>query len=212
MSETEKMDVNERRKYIHKMWKRYREAEKKEKGRLLDEIESVTGLHRKTITRTINGRLSRKKRVQQRGREYGVDVDDAMRVIARCLDYPCAERLQPNLVWMSKHLKKHSELQLTQETEQKLASISVSTVKRILKRVGRSEPKLANRKPKGPRNNSLYKHYPTSKIAWDIQEVGHFEVDLVHHGGENNTGEYIYTIKMVDRKSQRLHSTHTVIS
>ena len=198
MSKTEKMDVNERRKYIHKMWKRYREAKKKEKGRLLDEIESVTGLHRKTITRTINGRLSRKKRTQQRGREYGVEVDDAIRVIARCLDYPCAERLQPNLVWMSNHLRKHSELQLTQETEQKLVSISVSTVKRILKRVGRSEPKLANRKPKRPQNTSLYKHYPTSKIAWDIQEVGHFEVDLVHHCGENSTGEYFHTLQMVD--------------
>jgi hypothetical protein len=198
MSETEKMDVNERRKYIHKMWKRYREAEKKEKSRLLDEIESVTGLHRKSITRTINGRLSRKKRIQQRGREYGVEVDDAIRVIARCLDYPCAERLQPNLVWMADHLKKHSELQPTRETEQKLASISVSTVKRILRRIGRSEPKLANRKPKRPQTTSLYKRYPTSKIAWDIQEAGHFEVDLVHHSGENAAGEYIHTLQMID--------------
>ncbi len=198
MSETDPMTVDERRKYLHKMWKRYREAGKVEKGRLLDEIERVTGLHRKSILRTIHGRLSRKRRVQQRGREYGVEVEDALRVIARCLDYPCAERLQPNLVWMAQHLRQHGELQCSRETEQKLGQISVSTVKRILRRVGRSEPKLANRKPKRPVATSLRQLYPTGKIAWNIQEVGHFEADLVHHSGESDIGEYIHTLQMVD--------------
>jgi hypothetical protein len=36
------------------------------------------------------------------------------------------------------------------------------------------------------------------KIAWDILEAGHFEVDLVHHGGETALGEYIHTLQMVD--------------
>ena len=81
MSETEAMNINERRKYIHKMWGRYRQAKKTEKGKLLDEIEAVTGMHRKTIIRLLNGRLSRKKRSRERGREYGVEVDDAVREI-----------------------------------------------------------------------------------------------------------------------------------
>lgn len=198
MSETEKMTVDERRKYIHKMWERYREANRQEKGRLLDEIEAVTGLHRKTIVRTINGQLSRKKRSRERGREYGIEVDDVIRVIARSLDYPCAERLQPNLVWMAHHLKKHAVFTFTPETEQKLASISISTLKRTLRRVGRSEPKLAHRKPKRPQTNSLLKRFPTSKIAWDIQEAGHFEVDLVHHCGETTNGEYVHSLQMID--------------
>ena len=198
MSETEPMNVNERRKYIHKMWKRNREADKKEKGRLLDEIEAVTGLHRKSILRTINGRLSRKRRWKERGREYGVEVDDAIRVIARSLDYPCAERLQPNLVWMAEHLRAHAELQVSRETLEQLARISVSALKRTLKRVGRSEPRLAYRGPKRPSNNTLRRRYPMSKIAWDIAEAGHFEVDLVHHCGEVANGEYIHTLQMVD--------------
>lgn len=198
MSETDTMDVNERRKYLHKMWKRYREGDREEKGRLLDEIEAVTGQHRKSIIRTINGRLSRKKRSKERGRAYGVEVDDAIRVIARSLDYPCAERLQPNLVWMANHLEKHACLQCTAETKQKLAQISVSTLKRILRRVGRSTPKLAERKPKSFSRNNLLRQFRTSKIAWDIQEAGHFEVDLVHHCGETANGEYIHTLQMVD--------------
>lgn len=198
MSETEKMTVDERRKYLHKMWKRYREADKQEKSRLLDEIEAVTGLHRKSILRTINGQLSRKKRTRQRGREYGVDVDDAVRVIAKSLDYPCAERLQPNLVWMAEHLQRHGSLLCTAETKQKLGRVSVSTLKRILRRVGRSVPKLAERKPSRLPTNRLLRLYPTSKIPWDIPEAGHFEVDLVHHCGEIANGEYIHSLQMID--------------
>jgi len=198
MSETEAMNVNERRKYMHKIWKRYRESDKGVKGRLLDEIEAVTGQHRKTIIRTLNGRLSRKKRSKERGREYGVGVDDTIRVIARSLDYPCAERLQPNLVWMAEHLGAHGELLVSRETLEQLGRISVSTLKRTLKRVGRSEPKLSQRGPRRPSSNSIRKQYPMSKIAWDIQEAGHFEVDLVHHCGEVANGEYIHTLQMVD--------------
>jgi hypothetical protein len=198
MSETEAMNINERRKYIHKMWGRYREANKKEKGELLDEIEAVVGMHRKAIIRLLNGRLSRKKRGCERGREYGVEVDDAVRVIARSLDYPCAERLQPNLVWMAQHLGRHEELRVGKETLEKLARISVSTLKRSLKRVGRSDPKLATQQPKRPQVSDLRKQYPMSKIAWDIAEAGHFEVDLVHHGGESAAGEYVHTLQMVD--------------
>jgi hypothetical protein len=198
MSETEAMNVNERRKYIHKIWGRYREANKKEKGRLLDEVEAVTGMHRKAIIRLLNGRLSRKKRSRERGRVYGAEVNDAVRVIARSLDYPCAERLRPNLVWMAQHLQKHGELQVGKGCVEKLERISISTLKRILKRVGRSDPKLALQKPKRPQINSLRKPYPMSKIAWNIDEVGHFEVDLVHHGGESAVGEYVHTLQMVD--------------
>jgi hypothetical protein len=198
MSEQDPMDINERRKYIHKMWGRYREAGRIEKGKLLDEMGQVTGMHRKALIRLLNGQLSRKKRTRQRGRTYGVDVDDAIRVIARSLDYPCSERLQPNLVWMADHLKAQRELVIRPETRVLLDKVSVSTLKRILKRVGRSQPKLAYRQPRRPQSNTLRKQYPMSRIAWDVEEAGCFEVDMVHHCGEIANGEYIHTLQMVD--------------
>lgn len=198
MTEKDRMNIDERRKYIHKMWGRYRKAEKAEKGKLLTEIEEVTGMHRKAIIRLLNGQLSRKRRSKERGRNYGVDVDDAIRVIARSLDYPCAERLKPNLVWMADHLKAHKELVIRPETREKVGKVSVTTLKRILKRVGRSQPKLAYRQPRRGQTNSLRKQYPMGKIAWDIGEPGSFEVDLVHHCGEYANGEYIHTLQMVD--------------
>jgi hypothetical protein len=198
MSETEAMDIDERRKYIHKMWGRYRTSKKKEKGKLLDEIEAVTGMHRKAILRLLNGRLSRKKRRRERGRVYGVEVSNAVLVIARSLDYPCAERLQPNLVWMAHHLHRHGELNVGKESLEKLARISIFTLKRIYQQRGRSEIKLAFQQPRRSPTNNLRRQYPMQKIAWDIPEAGHFEVDLVHHCGENANEEYIHTIQMVD--------------
>jgi hypothetical protein len=198
MSETEAMTIDERRKYIHKMWGRYRRGKKGERGKLLDEIEAVTGMHRKAIIRLLNGRLSRKKRRKERGREYGIEIGDSVRVIARSLDYPCAERLQPNLVWMAQHLGRYGELRIGEEALEKLGRVSVSTLKRMLKCMGRSEPKLATRRPRRPHSNSLRQLYPMSKIAWDMAEAGHFEVDLVHHCGEAACGEYIHTLQMVD--------------
>jgi hypothetical protein len=198
MSETEPMSVDERRKYIHKILGRYRKGSKKEKGRLLDEIEAVTGMHRKSVIRIMNGSLSRKKRSRERGRTYGAEVEIAVRVIALSLDYPCAERLQPNLVWMAKHLASHQELIVSEETLKKLAQIGCSTVKRILKRAGRSQPKMATQQPKRPKRKGVRKAYPMRKIPWNETEAGHFEVDLVHHCGEAATGDYVHTIQMVD--------------
>jgi len=198
MSETEPMSVDERRKYIHKMRERYRKGSKKEKGKLLDEIEAVTEMHRKSVIRILNGQLSRRKRSRERGRAYGVEVDDAIRVIALSLDYPCAERLKPNLVWMARHLASHQELLVSEETLKKLEQVSCSTLKRVLKRVGRSQPKMTTQQPKRPKRTGIHKAYPMRKIPWNEPETGHFEVDLVHHCGEAATGDYIHTIQMVD--------------
>src|SRR5690606_7343826 len=104
MAETDPMTVDERRKYLHKIRLRYWRAEgRKERSRLLDEAQAVTGLHRKSLIRLLNGELGRKRRKRERGKRYGPEVDAAIAVIARSLDYPCAERLQPNLVWMARH-------------------------------------------------------------------------------------------------------------
>ena len=36
------------------------------------------------------------------------------------------------------------------------------------------------------------------RIPWQTSEPGHFEVDLVHHSGENTLGEYGLTLQLID--------------
>jgi hypothetical protein len=59
------------------MWGRHRDVTKQGKSQMLDDMEHVTGLNRKSIIRILNGRLSRKKRTKDRGPSYGIEVKNA---------------------------------------------------------------------------------------------------------------------------------------
>jgi len=106
------MTIDERRKYLRRMQRRYRKATRQERSALLDEMEEVTDLHRKTLISLLHSDLERHPRRTQRGRAYGADVDDALRVIAQSFDYITAERLTGNLRWMAECLEAHGELTL----------------------------------------------------------------------------------------------------
>lgn len=196
MSIDDEMTVDERRKYLRKMQKRYAKADRTEKGKLLDEMKQVTGLHRKYLIELIRGNLKRKPRRRRRGRTYGPEVDDALRVIYESFDYICAERLTPNLVWMAKHLARHGELKASDLLLEKLGRVSIPTVGRILQRIRQDEPRLPRRK--APKRPKLTQSIPMKRIPWDIATPGHFEVDLVHHCGPTASGEYMCTLQMID--------------
>jgi len=196
MSVEDKMTINERRKYLHKVQKRYREADRKAKGLLLDEMEQVTELDRKYLITLLGSNLERKARQRQRGRTYGPEVDDALRVIDESFDYICPERLTPNLVWMAEHLAQHGEVEISRELLEKLGHISISTVKRILRRIRQDQPRLPRKRPR--RANKLVRDIPMRRIPWDTSTPGHFEVDLVHHSGPTTYGEYMCTLQIID--------------
>jgi len=196
MSNQEKVTINERYKYLRMMKKRYQRANKQEKGRLLAEMEEITGQHHKSLIRAMNGHLERQPRCQQRGNSYGPEVDDALRVIAESMDYICAERLTPCLVPIAQQLAKHGELQLNPQLVQALAEISVSTVRRHLQHLSQDQPKLSNKKASA--GKPLTRDIPMKRIPRQQDQPGHIEVDLVHHCGDNASGEYLHTLQLID--------------
>ena len=196
MSAEDKMNIDERYKYLRRMQKRYKKANLKEQGRLLDEMEAMTELHRKSLIRLMNGSLQRKSRRKQRGRTYGPDVDDALRVIAESLDYVCADRLTPNLAWLADHLAAHGELALSPLLLEQLNQISISTVKRRMNRLRQDEPRLPRPASRGVKR--LTQDIPMKRIPWNEPEPGHMEVDLVHHCGPRAHGEYMCSMQMID--------------
>jgi hypothetical protein len=196
MTTEEEMTINERRKYLRKMKSRYIKAKRQERSELLDEMEAITGLHRKSLVRLMHSSLERKSRSQQRSKTYGAEVSTAIRVIAGSLDYPCAERLTPNLAWMAKHLAAHDELEVSDPLLLLLEQISISTVERRLGTIRQDQPRLARRRPRPA--NSVLRGVPMGRIPWDVGVPGHFETDLVHHCGSSSSGEYVHTMQMVD--------------
>lgn len=196
MSDEDKMTIDERYKYLRQMKKRYDKADKGGRKRLLDEMESVTGMHRKALIRRMAEGTVRKRRERQRGKVYGADVDEVIRLVSESMDYMCAERLTPNLLSMAQHLARHGELALTEEVAKALGCISVSSVRRRQMRLQRDERRLPRRRLE--RGNHLRGDIPMKRIAWDQTEAGHLEVDLVHHCGREPSGEYVHTLQIID--------------
>ncbi len=102
----------------------------------------------------------------------------------------------PSLVKTATHLARFGVLVVSAEVESQLASISVATVERLL---GKHRSRNVRLPRPGPRRvNQVSKGVPMKRIAWDISEPGHFEVDLVHHSGESTSGEYGHTLQLID--------------
>jgi transposase InsO family protein len=79
---------------------------------------------------------------------------------------------------------------------EQLRRISVATVQRRLSRFSQDTPRLPRKGPE--RANRVAKAIPMRRIPWDISEPGHFEVELVHHGGPTPIGDFVYTLQLVD--------------
>ena len=165
MSEKDKRTIDERRKYLHKMTIKYRDSPKPAKTKMRDDMEHVTGLHRKSIIKILKGRLSRQKRSRKRGPTHGVIVKNAVRKISDALDYPCFERLKSNFDFMAQHLVSQGQHNLDADTLSKLEKLSPLTLKRFLSNINQSKEKISRKSiPKRNRNsikeslNSLVSH------------------------------------------------------
>ncbi len=83
---------------------RYMKAKRGERSALLSEMEQVSGMHRKSLTRLLHAKnLERTKRRKVRQRSYGAEVEEVIVSVWESLDYICAERLTPILLTMAQH-------------------------------------------------------------------------------------------------------------
>jgi hypothetical protein len=197
MQTEDEMTISERRKYLKRMKPLYVKASKAERGELLNQMQQVTDLHRKSLLRLLHAStLERKARQKQRESSYGAEVEQVILVLWETLDYICAERLTPVLLLTARHLRRLDMLRLTAEVEEQLRRISRATVARILSKHRSRKRRLPQKGPQ--RANQLKREVPMKRIAWDSHEPGHFEVDLVYHCGESTLGEHIHTLQLID--------------
>ena len=194
MTAEEKLEIQARYEYLKRMQKRYLAASREEKSRMLDEMATYTGIHRRSISRRLHSRIERRRRGRERGETYGSEFDRAIVLIWEATDYVCAERLTSNLVMLAELLETHGELKLTPTLRRQLSQVSIATVRRHLP----SMPLVHRQRKPRPPLNQYQRQIPTRIIPRDTAEPGHFEMDLVHHCGARATGEYIYTLQLID--------------
>jgi len=196
MTTEEKMNIDERYKYLRIQHGRYAVATTRQgKRELLDEMEEVTGLQRKYLIQLMGqARLKRCPRRRERDKTYKQDVDAALALVWEAQDYICPERLQPVVVFTAEQLARSGELYLEPQLTAQLRTISPATIRRHLPPASRYRVTRARKRLQNVHQQAI----PIRRIPWDTQEPGHFEVDLVHHCGAEAEGEYVYTLQMVD--------------
>jgi hypothetical protein len=179
-------------------WKRYRQASKAAKTRILNELCEATGYHRKYAIGKI-GRFEEcgkpKARIRrQRKHSYSPEL---MRVVERIWEeagYPWSVRLKAIFGLWRPWIRKRYGLTAAQEAQ--LLRISPRTIDRALagKKRGLRRRLYGRTKP-----GTLLRHrIPIKCEHWDVQTPGFLELDTVSHSGENASGLFAFSLNLTD--------------
>ncbi|MBM3187837.1 MAG: transposase family protein [Chloroflexi bacterium] len=195
----EKMNIDERVKYLRLMQERYVNAGRQGKAGLLDELEAMTGVPRKDLlARRSSPDLRRQRRHRARSRLYGPDGEQVVRVVAEALAWIGAERLQPGLATTAQHWARFGHRTLNDALLGQWQEISISTLRRILYRIGRpADTRPHERRGRRP-ESTVQAWVPVGVIPWDEPEAGHFEADLVLPNCAGQEGPFVCPLQLVD--------------
>ncbi|MDR1900203.1 MAG: transposase [Treponema sp.] len=191
---------------------RYRKAAKRKKGEILQEFCQSTGYHRKyAITLLRNAGKTQLRRIGKetvrvnitatthRKRVYTRFYDDKVeQAVISIWDFfrrVCGTRLVPMIRANLPALA--DKFSIPQDVQAKLATVSRSTVERMLRRERKAHT------PKGTcstKPGTLLKHQIPVRTfwRWDDKQPGFCEIDTVSHDGGYAAGEYAFTLSLTD--------------
>ena len=192
------MSQKSKRELLESIRARYLRANKTEKQKMLDEFTSATGYHRKYAVRVLKNQVQKRPRWKKPGRKaiYRGEVIQALENIWETYGRICSKRLQPFLPEAIKVLERCKEIELSAETKQLLLEISPATIDRCLRPVRvNSLHGLSTTKP----GTLLKQAIPVRTFtAWDEEQPGFMEIDLVAHCGNTTEGQYLNTLTCTD--------------
>ncbi len=193
-----KLRMTTQTELVQAVGERYRLADKRGKGRVLDEFAAVTGLHRKHAMRLLRAKIPAKVEGGRRlgRRVYDEAVQTALVMLWEAADRLCGKRLRPLIPILLEAMERHGHLDLAPEVKTKLTRMSAATIDRALREV-----KLAGRSPKrrGVAGTALRLSIPVRTFSdWDDPAPGHIEADLVSHSGPVAKGSFAWTFTLTD--------------
>jgi hypothetical protein len=194
-----KISMGARREVLAVVAERYRAAGRRDKGRILDELTSTTGWHRKHAVRALRSSRARsgeERAARRRGGKYSA-IRDALRALWEASDRICGKRLVVMIPTLLEALGRHGRLQLSKIEEELALSVSAATIDRLL-----GEVKVAaagGRRRRAGFYSAIRREVPIRTFNdWNDPVSGFCEVDMVAHGGTSVAGSFIQTLTMVD--------------
>jgi len=206
----------ERMKIRAEYAKRYRKANKKEKTKILNEYLELLGKgNRKYAIHTLNREgkkqlrfisgknvnvvitnAARRKRVYKK--YYDEETAKVLIKLWKFFRYICGERLVPLLRANLDAVSRKRRFGITAGVRKKLATISRSTVERLL--TGERKKHKLKAKSTTKKGTLLKNQIPVRRFwAWDEKQPGFCETDTVSHdGGGVINSHYAWTLTVTD--------------
>lgn len=176
---------------------RYLKASKLEKAAILDEFCKNTGYHRRYAITILQAKHHYRSSSRKRRRTYDSAFMALVIKLWEILEYPCGTRLKPQLVPLAESLVRAKEVAVADEEWRQLRTISAKTLDRRLKR--EREMRHLRRNRGMTRHGSLVKSKVPIRITdWDTKQIGFMEMDTVAHNGGNPSGNFLYSLDMVE--------------
>jgi hypothetical protein len=194
------MSLKSKRELLEVVRARYLKASKAEKQKMLDEFTSATGYHRKYAIRILRNKGQDQNHPKRKPRSYKTiytgEVVQALEQIWEIYGHICSKRLQPFLPEAIKVLERCKEIKLSEKTKELLLKISSASIDRCLHLIRiKSSHGLSTTKP----GSLLKSQIPVRTFtAWDQEQPGFMEIDLVAHCGNTTEGQYLNTLTCTD--------------
>lgn len=188
-------------KYKEEYWK----ADKKRKGEIIKSMMDLTSMHKKSIVRKFNklqfkdvaAKISMPTK-QGRPLFYDFDVDCALKRIWILSGRLCGELLHPMIKEYILQCKINSTWEYDKNTDDKLLTMSVSTVKRKASCFFKKDPESFHRGISTTKPNSIKSIIPIRDASWFEAKIGEGQLDTVVHCGDALSGDIAYTLNYTD--------------
>lgn len=190
-------------KYLAALKKRYAQATKKERGKILDEYVQTTGCHRKHAIAVLSGKRKRVKRPIRRPRRALYTAEDARGIeqVSDVFDGINSKLLRAAMDNELEHLYKQGHLNISPACYERLKHVSPATIDRLRAQHGRRGG-AAKRRGRTKPGTLLKSKIPIRTWAdWNEDRPGFTEMDLVAHDGGNPRGDHAWTLNFTDIKT-----------
>jgi DNA-binding sugar fermentation-stimulating protein len=193
------MNTEAKKQYMETLREKYFKADKKGKGKILDEYCENTGEDRKYAIKKFNYKVKIKDKEDYRKRKtkYNGEVVSQLVKLWKIFDYPCGQRLKPAIQTELPRLRDFGEISCSDTIAKQLLKISSSTIDRRLNH----EKEVLKLKGKYRKKNSsfLLSTIPTKTGAdFDKSMIGNVQIDFVESCGVSVAGEYVNNLSVVD--------------
>lgn len=195
------MSKESKKQYLTAIRERYKNAEKEEKKTILNEFCRVCRYNRKYAIRLLNKDpisegQSNKKRCGRKPVYNKPAIIKFLKTVWVSTNLICSKRLQAIIpLWLPWYQESKGKL-LSKKEEQLLLKISAPTIDRLLNKYRRKYNKkgLCTTKP----GSILRQLIPVKTEQWNESRPGFIEADTVAHCGGSVSGDYVFTLNIVD--------------